>query len=185
MCSRTIICVLGWRNPFSWFGRTAGEKENLIFSTGWGWGGGPVMHQSTSKEQEASGPPPAHSLKPSQAPDHSQPKEMCRSVFVPGINSCSQTATSGCFRSLSTPVFCLVTTLQNQPIFPGEREAHWIFFFFSFFLKSMEQERMWLNFYLWSISLDEYVVNVAETITKQITMSQEILLNPVISFFWK
>lgn len=48
--------------------------------------------------------------------------------------------------------------------------------------KSVEQERMWLHFYLWSISLDEYAVNVAETVTKQSTMSQEILLNSVISF---
>lgn len=48
--------------------------------------------------------------------------------------------------------------------------------------KSVKPEKMWLHFYLWSISLDEYVVNVAETITKQITMSQEILLNSIISF---
>lgn len=48
--------------------------------------------------------------------------------------------------------------------------------------KSAEQERMWLHFYLWSISPDEYVVNVAEIVTKQITMSQEILLNSIISF---
>lgn len=46
----------------------------------------------------------------------------------------------------------------------------------------IEQERMWLLFYLWSISPDEYVVNVAEIVAKQITMSQEILLNSIISF---
>lgn len=37
-------------------------------------------------------------------------------------------------------------------------------------------------FYFWSIRPDENVVNVAETVTKQITMSQEILLNSIISF---
>lgn len=41
---------------------------------------------------------------------------------------------------------------------------------------------MWLRFYLWPISPDEYVVNVAETVAKQITVSQEILLNSIISF---
>lgn len=48
--------------------------------------------------------------------------------------------------------------------------------------KSVEQERMRLRFYLWSISPDEYAVNVAETVTKQITVSREILLNSIISF---
>lgn len=52
------------------------------------------MHQSTSKEPVASGPPPALCLEPSQASDQAQPKEMCGSIFCTGINSCSQTGTS-------------------------------------------------------------------------------------------
>lgn len=154
------------------------------------------MPQSTSKELCASGPPPAHGLKPSPASDHAQPKEVCGSVFFTGINSYSQTSPSGCFRSitylinghlvfsLSTLVFCFVTTLQIQWMFCrwGNKKSPWNLYCFILKKQSVEQERMWLHFYLWSISLDEYGVNVAETLTKQITMSQEILLNSIISF---
>lgn len=90
------------------------------------------MHQSTSKEPVASGPPPALCLEPSQASDQAQPKEMCGSVFFTGINSCSQTGTSVALDPLphnghivlssSTLVLCFVITLQFNECFAGEKK---------------------------------------------------------------
>lgn len=83
------------------------------------------------------------------------------------------------------PRWCsvLLQLCKFNECFVGEgiKKAHGIFT--ALFKKTIcGQERMWLHFYLWSISLDEYEVNVAETLTKQITMSQEIVLNSIISF---
>ena len=128
------LCIWAKGISFHDLGELQKEKENLVFSTG-----ATVMPQSTSKELWASGPPPAHCLKPSPASDHAQPKEVCGSVFFTSINSYRQTSPSGCFRSitylinghlvfsLSTLVFCFVTTLQIQWMFCrwGNKKSPW------------------------------------------------------------
>lgn len=81
------------------------------------------------------------------------------------------------------PHWCFVLHLCNfDECFADEKKRLWNLCCLIKKKKSAEQERMWPHFYLGSISPDEYVVNVAETTTKQVTMSQEILLNSVISF---
>ena len=154
------------------------------------------MPQSTSKELWASGPPPAHGLKPSPASDHAQPKEVCGSVFFTGINSYSQTSPSGCFRSITYLIngHLVVFLVHTGVLFCYNFANSMNVLYVRELKKPMESLLLYLKKTIRgarkNVTAFLFMVNKPWWIRgkrcwdphKQITMSQEILLNSIISF---